>query len=211
MYRILRTLVDHGYAIHYPDLRRYGLGFAAFELSSGFARQEPLARVAAPVVATLVDRVGESAHLAVLSGTDVIYLIEERAINRPALVTDIGVRLPASLTASGKAMLAALPRPQLRALFRDTSPAGAGGPVTYRTLTSELSVVKAAGYAVEDEGVAEGLASIAVAVLDRSGWPIASITLTVPRDRHPERTWPGLAQEVDRYASELSRRIGSTG
>ena len=146
-----------------------------------------------------------------LAARNVIYLIEERAINRPALVTDIGVRLPASLTASGKAMLAALPRPQLRALFRDTSPAGAGGPVTYRTLTSELSVVKAAGYAVEDEGVAEGLASIAVAVLDRSGWPIASITLTVPRDRHPERTWPGLAQEVDRYASELSRRIGSTG
>ena len=54
-------------------------------------------------------RVGHSAHLAMLHGRDVLYVLEERAPGRPPLVTDVGVRLPAHLTASGRAILAALP------------------------------------------------------------------------------------------------------
>ena len=58
-------------------------------------------------------------HLAVLHGRDVLYLVEERAPRRPSLVTDVGVRLPAHLTATGRAMLAALPpRAGARAVSR---------------------------------------------------------------------------------------------
>lgn len=46
-----------------------------------------------------------------------MYVIEERAAGRPHLVTDVGVRLPAHLTASGRAILAALPESQVRALY----------------------------------------------------------------------------------------------
>ena len=62
---------------------------------------------------------GTARHLAVLHGREVLYVIEERAPGRPPLVTDVGVRLPAQLTASGRAMLAALPPAQVRALFPD--------------------------------------------------------------------------------------------
>ena len=54
-----------------------------------------------------------------LHGRDVLYVVEERAPGRPPLVTDVGVRLPAHLTASGRAMLAALPPAQVRALYPD--------------------------------------------------------------------------------------------
>ena len=53
----------------------------------------------------------------VLQGSDVLYVIEERAPGRPPLVTDVGVRLPAHLTASGRAILAGLPPAQVRALY----------------------------------------------------------------------------------------------
>ena len=53
----------------------------------------------------LTDRLGESAHLAVPHGRDVLYVIEERAPGRPPLVTEVGVRMPAHLTASGRAIL----------------------------------------------------------------------------------------------------------
>jgi hypothetical protein len=56
-----------------------------------------------------IDRTNESAHLAVLNGRDVLYVLEERAPGKPPLVTDVGVRLPAQLTASGRAILAAVP------------------------------------------------------------------------------------------------------
>ena len=48
-----------------------------------------------------------------------LYVIEERAPGRPPLVTEVGVRLPAHLTASGRAILAALPTAQVRALYPD--------------------------------------------------------------------------------------------
>jgi DNA-binding IclR family transcriptional regulator len=221
VYRLLGVLTELGFVLHYPEARRYGIGLAAFELSSGFARQEPLTRLGRPILAALVDRIGESAHLAVLHGRDVIYLVEERAPRRPALVTDVGVRLPSHLTASGRALLATLPLPQLRALFPDASAfvqrgdgdqAGTGArPATnvstYRELSRLLVDVRSQGYAAEDGDVTEGLASVAVAVRDHSGWPAAGIAVTFSRARVPPERWPELAAAVEQAALELGRRI----
>ena len=107
VYRLLSVLQEFGFVLHFPEARRYGIGVAAFEMSSGFSRQEPLSRLGRPILAALVDKVGESAHLAVLHGRDVIYLVEERAQRRPALVTAVGVRLPSHLTANAPAALPA--------------------------------------------------------------------------------------------------------
>src|SRR5688500_15352651 len=98
-YHLLTTLTDAGFVVHLPEERRYALGVSAYELGTGYTRQAPLQRLARVPLAALVDRVGQSAHLAVLHGREVIYVIEERAPGRPPLVTDVGVRLPAQLTA----------------------------------------------------------------------------------------------------------------
>ncbi len=116
-YHLLKVLADEGFVVHLPEQRRYGLGVAAYEIGSAYVRQEPLRWIAQTVLTRLVSATTHNAHLAVLHGRDVLYVIEERAPNRPHLVTDVGVRLPAHLTASGLAMLAALPEPQLDALF----------------------------------------------------------------------------------------------
>ena len=68
VYHLLTVMQERGFVVHLPEERRYGLGIAAFELSSGFSRQQPLARLGRPLVAVLVDRLGESGHLAVLHG-----------------------------------------------------------------------------------------------------------------------------------------------
>src|SRR5204862_5228956 len=116
-YHLLAVLRDAGFVTHLEEERRYGLGVAAFELGSAYQRQAPLQRIARPLLGRLVDVTTHNAHLAVLHGRDVLYVIEERAPGRPLLVTDVGVRLPAPLTASGLAMLAALAPRQLTALF----------------------------------------------------------------------------------------------
>ncbi len=126
VYHLLATLEQHGYVVHLPGDRRWGLGTAAFELGGGYARQQPLARLGRPLLAALSDRVGESAHLAVLAGRDVLYIVEERAPRRPALVTDVGVRLPAHLTATGRAMLAALPASRCARCSRMPPPSPSG-------------------------------------------------------------------------------------
>ncbi|AMG82622.1 IclR family transcriptional regulator [Microbacterium sp. PAMC 28756] len=181
VYHLLRTLAAHGFVLHLREERRWGLGTSAFELAGGYARQQPLARLGRPLIAALSDQLGESAHLAVMSGGDVLYIVEERAPRRPALVTDVGVRLPAHLTATGRAMLAALPREQVRALypaasaFSDRTGRGPRHPGELREL---LRDVRSRGYATEDGEVAEGLRSVGAVVRDVAGWPVAAVAVT---------------------------------
>ncbi len=208
-YRVLSALVEHGYALHYPEARRYGLGYAAFELSSGFSRQEPLTRLGRPILAALVERVGETAHLTVLLGTDVVYLVEEQARHRPPLVTGVGVRLPSYATASGRALLASLPQTQLHALFSapDAFAAAAAPGYSFSRLRRELRQVRQDGYAAEDGEVTPGFASVSVAIRDRAGWPAAGITVTYRREDVGDAARAAIIEALQRHAVELSHRI----
>lgn len=212
VYHLLATLQEHGFVMHLPEERRYGLGLAAVELSSAYARQEPLTRIGRPLLAGLVDRVRMSGHLAVPHGRDVLYVIEERAPGSPPLITDVDVRLPLQLTASGRAILAALPKAQVRALFPDRESfvhrhEDLEGIDRYSRLRSVLDDTSTRGYALERGSVTEGLASVGVPVLDHRGWPVAAIAVTFSESRVPEDAYAGLAGEVRRTAEILSTRI----
>ncbi len=205
-YQLLATLADSGFVVHLADDRRWCLGVAAYELGTGYTRQAPLQRVARVPLARLVDRTGQSAHMAVLHGREVVYVIEERAPGRPPLITDVGVRLPAQLTASGRAILAALPAPQVRALFPtpetflpDTTPA------SLSALRRVLLDTRRAGYAVEDGEVTPGFASVAVAVLDHARHPVASVAVTYPAG---SATLDRLVDEAQRTTRAIAARIG---
>lgn len=208
-YHLLNAMIDEGFVVHLADEHRYGLGLAAFELGSGYARQEPLQRIARRPLAELVDRVAQSAHLAILHGREVLYVLEERAPGRPPLVTDVGVRLPAHLTASGRAVLAELPAAQVRALYSsaaDFVDRHGRGPRTLSALRTVLSETRQRGYAVEDGEVTPGLASVAVAVLDHNRHPVAAVAVT-----YPDGVADGpLVEAVTRTADRLTRRIGGS-
>lgn len=213
VYHLLGTLAEHGFVLHLAAEQRWGLGTSAFELASGYARQQPLARLGRPLIAALSDRLGESAHLAVMSGSDVLYIVEERAPRRPALVSDVGVRLPAHLTATGRAMLAALPREQVRALYPSASVFSertGSGPRTPRELRELLRACRERGFATEDGEVSPGFRSVGAAVLDQNGWPVAAVAVTWPTggdeasDETLEHERGLLAREV---AADLHRRV----
>lgn len=210
VYHLLTAMAAHGFVVHVASERRWGLGTAAFELAGGYARQQPLARLGRPLVAALADRSGESPHLAVMTGRDVLYLVEERAPRRAALVTDVGVRLPAHLTATGRAMLAALPREQVRALYPDAASFAdrtGAGPTTPRELREVLRATRAAGWASEDGEVTPGFRSVGVAVRDHAGWPVAAFALTW-RDEPDAQVDPAaLAGILGEAADELGRRL----
>lgn len=207
-YHLLAAMVEEGFVVHLADEARYGLGPAAHEVGGGYVRQAPLARIARRPLAALSDESGHNAHLAVLHGRDVLYVIEERAPGRPSLVTDVGVRLPAHLTASGRAVLAALPASQVRALYPDresfTRRHGTG-PTSLRALRGVLAEARQRGYALEEGDVTPGFSSVAAAVLDHTGHPVAGVAITVAsRETTPEP----YADAVRRTAAALTRRLG---
>lgn len=209
-YHLLAVLVREGFVVHLPEERRYGVGVSALELGSAYARQAPLQRLARAPLAQLVDATGHSAHLAILHGRDVLYVVEERAPGRPSLVTDVGVRLPAQLTASGRSMLAALQPSQVRALFPDRTAfveRHGNGPASLPALRRLLTEVRARGYAVEDGEVTPGFASVASAAYDHNAHPVAGIAITFTAAEVPAAERDRLASAVRSTATTLTRRI----
>ncbi|MVU81460.1 helix-turn-helix domain-containing protein [Nocardia sp. ET3-3] len=215
-YQLLNELRAAGYVTYLATERKYGLGLAAFELGSAYLRQDPLERVAAPLLRGLVDAVGGTGHLGILHGNESLYLIEQRPRWPQTLVTDVGVRLPAQLTATGRAMLARLESAHVRALF--PNPAAfpmrtARGPRDLRSLRSLLQIERERGWSIEDGYVTTGFATVAAAVFDHGGRPIAAMSLTIrhhcPADA-PEcgQTWPELAGPVRAAAAALTATIG---
>lgn len=216
-YQLLEALEEQGFAIHYPEERRWGLGLAAWELGSAYQRHEPLERLARPALQKLIAELSRRAsvvgHLAILDGSDVLYLLEERPARSLKLVTDIGVRLPAHLTASGRAMLQHLDKKQLAASFRGRELATRTnlGPKDLANLEQILDLERVQGFALEVDEVTMGYASVGVAILDNLGHPLAAIAITLQSNQLEKLQLSQLATLLDKAASDLSRKFGHHG
>jgi DNA-binding IclR family transcriptional regulator len=209
-YRILDALASEGFVQHYPEEQRWGLGIVAFEIGNAYLRQAPLERLARPVLADLVTRVHETTHFGVLHGADVMYVVKEQPVRSVPTVIDVGVRLPAHLTASGRAILAELPAAQLRALFPHAAAFTRRtdrGPQSLSELRALLNAERAQGWAYEDGMITSGLASIARCVLDHEGRPAGAVAVTFPPERWPGADQQRLAAAVVTTARRLTQRL----
>jgi DNA-binding IclR family transcriptional regulator len=211
-YHLLKTLQDEGFLLHSPESQSYALSPLLTDIGSSVLGANTLSTFAGPVLERLVaeTRMAVVAHLGVLNHADVVYASKVSADRAPAVVTSIGVRLPAHLTATGRAMLAMLPQSQLLALYpdRESLVTHAGpGPRTLEELDDILAAVRARGWAAEDGEITLGYASTAAAVLDHNDYPAAAVGLTFRASsvdpQHRERL--GLA--TISAATALSRRI----
>jgi DNA-binding IclR family transcriptional regulator len=207
-YHLLTAMAEDGFVTYIPEERRWGLGVAAFEIGSAYLRHEPLERLARPLLRRLVDQTGEIAQLGVLHGAETLYLLKEQPPRHATLVTDVGVRMPAHLTASGLSLLAHLPHAHVRALFPGRFVNRTGlGPASLRELRRTLAADARRGWSMEDGHITEGFASIAACAFDHTGHPTAAITVTFRREDHPPETWPTLATHIQTTATTLTTRL----
>ena len=184
-YHLLAVMQEAGFVVHLPEERSYGLGVAAFEVGSAYLRHDPLERLARPLLSRLVEQTNETAQLGILQGNETVYLLKEQPRSPLTLITDVGVRLPAHLTASGRAMLAHLAPAQVRALYPSAasfSTRTGKGPTSLRELRELIRVERAQGYAEEDGLVTTGYASVAACAFDHGGRPTASVAITFGAD-----------------------------
>ena len=125
LYHLLAAMQSKGFVTPISqgqkDNSLWGLGVSAFEVGSAYVRHEPLESRARPILVALINQVATiaplAAHLGILRGSDTYYLLKESTGRPITVVSEIGVRLPASLTSSGRAMLSHLSAAQIRALF----------------------------------------------------------------------------------------------
>ena len=214
-YHLLTAMAEDGFVVHDPDDRRWGLGVTAFELGSAYLRQDPLQRRAGPVLRGLVRELPSDlaamAHCSVLHGRESLYISVQPTSRLVTIVAEVGVRLPASLTASGRSMLAALPSSQVRALFPNADAfidRTGRGPMSPSALARLLASERPTGLSVEEGMVTDGYSSIASASVDRSGRPLAAIGLTVHQDHLAPDQVGHFAELLRRACEALTRALG---
>jgi DNA-binding IclR family transcriptional regulator len=213
-YQLLAAMADEGFVSHDAGQEKWNLGIAALEVGHAYLRHDPLELHARPVLTELVSalppEIAAVAHCAVLHGRESLYVVTEHTARTTTTVAEIGVRLPASLTASGRSMLAVLPPSQVRALFPDRSAfvnRTGQGPMNLQDLRSLLRVERAAGIFCERGFITEGFTSVAVAIALPPVLGPAAIGLTMRSSQFTEPAdYTSLLHD---HADVISSRLGS--
>src|SRR5262245_36328756 len=113
VHRILRTLAGRGFVSVDGERGRYTLGVANLRLGMAFLEQLDLRQEALPILRDLGERTGETVHLGVLDGSDVVYIEKVESRHAVRMFSQIGRTMPAHTTGIGKAILAYLPEAEL--------------------------------------------------------------------------------------------------
>jgi IclR family transcriptional regulator, pca regulon regulatory protein len=213
-HRYVATLTALGYLQQDPATRRYRLGPRVLDLGFSAINSMELREISVPHLQQLSDETGYTVNMAVLDGTDIVYIERCRSSRQGQREIDlnlhVGSRLPAYCTSLGKVLLAYLPPEELEELLAQVQFVKRGpNTLTQRGLVAELARVRAAGLAVNNEELAYGLRSIAAPVRAQTGEVVAAINVAVHRspvslDDLVERLGPAL----ERTASDISARIG---
>jgi IclR family pca regulon transcriptional regulator len=137
--------------------------------------------IARPHLEALVARTGESSSMAQLDGADIVYVARVAVPKLITLRVEIGTRFPAVQTSQGKVLLAALSPDELARTLAEPSRAGLPTYIgrTPEQLATELTEVRARGWALADEELAPGVRSVAVPVRDGEGRVRAAMNVTV--------------------------------
>ena len=211
-YHLLQAMEAEGFVSYFPDDRTWGLGVSAFEIGSAYMRHEPLERLARPILRNLVThvKVPVVSHLGILQGRETLYLLKEVPKARMTLVTDVGVRLPAHLTATGRAIVSRFSDAQVRAIFPNseslTNRTG-NGPQSIAELRDVLATERRRGFAFEDEYVTPGYVSLALPVLDRVGHPTAAISCTLHKSEFNEDVQTHIVTALEKSVRDLASRL----
>jgi DNA-binding IclR family transcriptional regulator len=181
-YRLVYTLAELGFLVRDSERKTYRLGPRVLSLGFAYLASQELAEIARPHLEALRDRTDCSAHLAVLEGTEIVYIA--RFADKKALTSriHIGTRFPAHATSMGRAILAQLPAEEVRRRFagRTLARFSAVTPTTLKALAATLDADRARGYIVSRSSFEAGIASVAAPVFDAEGAVVAAINISTP-------------------------------
>lgn len=193
--RLLLTLEHLGYVR--ADGRRFALTPRILDLGYRYLSSLDLPAIALPHMQALALAVHESCSLAVLDGNDIVYVqrVPARKIMRIAL--DVGARLPGAHTSLGRAIVSALPHDEQRVwIARQRLVARTTFSLTDRArLAAEIARCARRGWAYVEQELELGLCSVAIAIRDRHGRPVAALNVGLAM-HEPARARGRVEREV---------------
>lgn len=203
--RLLGTLVEQGYCRQDPETKRFALTSKVLRLSASYQAQSSIRRVAAAGMSELRTEFGETVHLGIRDGLEVVYIDKLETQQSFALRSGVGQANPLHTTALGKAILSVTPPAELDRILADIelTPRTDRSIRTVEAFTAELQLTATRGYSVDD-GENEDMATcIGAPIVDRTGDVVAAISISGPTFRMEDRI-----DDIGRRLSKVCRQIG---
>jgi IclR family acetate operon transcriptional repressor len=209
-FRVLSTLHRRGYVSKDPVTRKYTPGPRLVALSYATVSKLQLAPRARPVLERLREEFGETVNLGILADHDVLYLEIAESARSLRMASQSGSRDRLHSTSLGKAILAALPPAEARALLEgyERRPATRRTIVDIDALMAELRATRARGYSIDDEENEVGARCVGVAIMDGAGRPAAAISVSGPAARVFDSTIDAIGERLKEAADEVAALMG---
>ncbi|MFN7003564.1 MAG: IclR family transcriptional regulator [Roseinatronobacter sp.] len=207
LYRLLQTLVSQGMLAFDTERATYSLGIRLVRLAHVAWQQSSLAPIARPYLDQLSSEVGETVHLAQLDHGQVLYVDKRNARDPIPMYSQAGKVGPAYCTGVGKAMLAFLPVESLPAILAQQS----WHPFTAKTLTTpdamsrELDVIRARGFAFDDEEHEPGIICVALPILSSRGGVLGALSVTSTTARTSLGALEDLVPTIRKIAQTIAQ------
>jgi IclR family transcriptional regulator, KDG regulon repressor len=207
-HRYLATLQELGLAQR-MESDRFCLGTKVIELAGSFLAKSDLRNESQVILNELAEKTGETIHLAVPSGTDIVYIAKIESTHTLGMSSHIGARLPMYCTSLGKAILAFSSPELLHAVLAERPVAHTAQTITSpEALRAELVTVRSQGFAIDNEENEAGIVCVGGPILDYSGKAVAAISISGPCERMNSERAHQLGSLLWESTQRISRRRG---
>jgi IclR family acetate operon transcriptional repressor len=210
-YRYLVTLEELGLAER-KDGDRFCLGAKVIEMAGNFFAKSDIRNESLPVMNDLAEVTGETIHLAIPFGSEVVYIAKIESRHTLAMASYIGSRLPMYCTALGKVILAFSNPTLVESVFSGELKALTIHTITSNSvLKSELINVRSRGFAIDNEENEYGICCVGAPILDFSNKAIAAVSISGPLDRLTIERANEYGPLLREKTLNISRRWGYVG
>lgn len=208
-HRLLRSLMEEGMVEQDLRSKRYRLSLEFFALAARAGHSGNLRDVVRPSLLRLSASLGDSLFLLARSGFDAVCLDRSEGPYPIRTFTgDIGGRVALGVGQGSLAILAFLPEEERETVIRYNLPRLRDFHLYDEVmLRSEIDTVRRTGYAARNTGVLEGMAGLAVPILDRDGRAVAALSVATLSDRLNGDRMPTVVEMLKREASAISQKI----
>lgn len=211
VHRTLTALCRSGLVRQDPATAKYRLGMRAVDLGLAALDHGDIRSAALPVLRRITERTGETSTLSLLAGRERFYAAQVESPEDVRMTVEVGLRCPLYAGASGRAILAFFPEPELEDYLRSVALAR----LTARTLTdlrhlrASLEEVRANGYAASFGERDAWAAAVAAPFLDRDARVAGSLSVCGPVSRFESLAVADLGAIVGEAARQLTRELRS--
>jgi DNA-binding IclR family transcriptional regulator len=203
--RLLLQLVGAGMVIQDSQTRKYRLGRRLITLAAAVLDDIEVRRVGRDCLYELMRITQESVYLTVLDGQSIIYVDVVECERSVRVLTRVGMRRPASTTATGRTLLAFSSEDVRKRYLNDLlKSASTETHIDPLALSRELDAIRARGFAVSRDEAEVGVTGVAAPIFDKDDRCVAALGVAVPTYRFDEEKQRVVCKEVVRTARHLS-------